>query len=77
MTGSYQLLDANVLIRFLADDHPQHSPKARRLIARAASGEISLWLTDLCVAEVVWTIAGKAGLVPLDCHTVQKLALVA
>jgi DNA-binding beta-propeller fold protein YncE len=30
---------------------------------------------DLYVAEVVWTIAGKAGLVPPDCHTVQKLAL--
>ncbi len=32
---------------------------------------------DLYVAEVVWTIAGRAGLVPPDCHTVQKLALVA
>jgi NHL repeat-containing protein len=30
---------------------------------------------DLYVAEVVWTIAGKAGLVPPDCHSVQKLAL--
>ena len=32
---------------------------------------------DLYVAEVVWTIAGKDGLVPPDCHTVQKLALAA
>ncbi|HTD64246.1 MAG TPA: peptidyl-alpha-hydroxyglycine alpha-amidating lyase family protein [Verrucomicrobiae bacterium] len=32
---------------------------------------------DLYVAEVVWTIAGKEGLVPPDCHTVQKLALAA
>ncbi len=31
---------------------------------------------DLYVAEVVWTIAGKAGLVPPDCHTIQKLARV-
>jgi DNA-binding beta-propeller fold protein YncE len=31
---------------------------------------------DLYVSEVVWTIAGKAGLVPADCHTVQKLELV-
>jgi hypothetical protein len=30
---------------------------------------------DLYVAEVVWTIAGKAGLVPPDCHTIQKLEL--
>jgi sugar lactone lactonase YvrE len=27
----------------------------------------------LYVAEVVWTIAGKAGLVAPDCHTIQKL----
>jgi DNA-binding beta-propeller fold protein YncE len=30
---------------------------------------------DLYVAEVTWTIAGKAGLVPPDCHTLQKLVL--
>jgi hypothetical protein len=32
---------------------------------------------DLYVAEVAWTIAGKAGLVPPDCHTIQKLRAVA
>ena len=30
---------------------------------------------DLYVAEVTWTVAGRAGLVPPDCHTLQKLAL--
>lgn len=32
---------------------------------------------DLYVAEVTWTIAGKAGLAPADCHTLQKLAMPA
>lgn len=27
---------------------------------------------DLYVAEVTWTFAGRAGLVPPDCHTLQK-----
>ena len=27
---------------------------------------------DVYVAEVTWTFAGKAGLVPPDCHTLQK-----
>jgi hypothetical protein len=31
---------------------------------------------DLYVAEVTWTIAGKSGLVPPDCHTLQKLTPV-
>src|SRR5438128_2147426 len=30
---------------------------------------------SLYVAEVTWTVAGRAGLVPPDCHTLQKLAL--
>jgi hypothetical protein len=33
-------------------------------------------LADVYVAEVMWTIAGKAGLVPPDCHTIQKLRSV-
>ena len=31
---------------------------------------------DLYVAEVTWTIGLRQGLVPADCHTFQKLALV-
>jgi hypothetical protein len=30
---------------------------------------------DIYVAEVTWTIGGKAGLVPPECHTIQKLRL--
>lgn len=29
---------------------------------------------DIYVGEVTWTIAGRAGLVPPDCHTLQKFA---
>lgn len=29
---------------------------------------------DIYVAEVTYTFAGKAGLVPIDCHTFQKFA---
>lgn len=32
---------------------------------------------DLYVAEVTWTFGGRAGLVPEDCHTLQKFARVA
>lgn len=52
----HQLLDANVLIRFLANDHPQQSTKARQLIEKSAQGKISLWLSDICIAEVIWTL---------------------
>lgn len=51
-----QILDANVLVRFLRDDHADHSPKARALIGRAEAGEVRLVLLDAVVAEVVFVL---------------------
>lgn len=51
------LLDANVLLRFLLDDHPTLSPRARQVFSAAASGEIVLVLTDLVLAEAVWVLS--------------------
>jgi predicted nucleic acid-binding protein len=51
-----QILDANVLVRFLRDDHVEHSPRARALIARAEAGELRLVLLDAVVAEVVFVL---------------------
>jgi predicted nucleic acid-binding protein len=51
-----QILDANVLVRFLRDDHPDHSPRARALIAKAEAGKVRLVLLDAVVAEVVFVL---------------------
>ena len=56
MPAPRHLLDANVLIRFIANDHPSQSPQARDLITRAANGELTLWLSHVCIAEIVWTL---------------------
>ena len=50
------LLDTNVIVRFLTGDHPSHSPRSRNLFARAASGEVTLVLTDLALAEAAWVL---------------------
>jgi predicted nucleic acid-binding protein len=50
------LLDTNVVIRFLTGDHPKHSPRSRKLFARAAAGEVTLVLTDLALAETAWVL---------------------
>ncbi len=51
-----QLLDTNVILRFLTGDHPIHSPRSRNLFARAAAGDVTLVLTDLALAETVWVL---------------------
>lgn len=50
------LLDANVLIRFLRGDHPEHSLAARILFNEACDGKCILILTEVTVAEVVWVL---------------------
>lgn len=50
------LLDTNVIVRFLTGDHPVHSPRSRKLFARAAAGDVTLVVTDLALAETVWVL---------------------
>jgi len=50
------LLDTNVIIRFLTGDHPAHSPRSRKLFARAATGDVTLVVTDLALAETAWVL---------------------
>jgi len=49
-------LDANVILRFLLADHPQQSPKARELFELAQAGKVTLWISDVCLAEVTWVL---------------------
>jgi predicted nucleic acid-binding protein len=50
------LLDTNVLVRFLLDDHPEPSVAAARLFQQAADEKCLLILTDLGIAEAVWVL---------------------
>jgi predicted nucleic-acid-binding protein len=50
------LLDTNVLLRFLLDDHAELSQAAAGLFQQAADGKCLLILTDLGVAEAVWVL---------------------
>jgi predicted nucleic acid-binding protein len=49
-------VDTNVLLRFLTGDPPDQAERARRLVARAENGEVTLRLTILVVAEMVWVL---------------------
>jgi predicted nucleic acid-binding protein len=51
----YQL-DANVLLRFLRDDHKVFSPRARKLIEQANAGAIILEVSAVTVAELFYAL---------------------
>jgi predicted nucleic-acid-binding protein len=49
-------VDTNVIIRFLTNDHAEHSEAARRLIAKAYEGKYTLWVHPLVVAECCYVL---------------------
>ena len=50
------IIDTNVVLRFVLADHPTHSPKAKKLFELAESGSIRLYLSQVSLAELVWTL---------------------
>jgi len=54
--GTTVLLDTNVLVRFLTNDDPRKADRCEELFRRAGEGEMTLRLSDVCLAELVWTL---------------------
>lgn len=50
------LLDTNVLLRFLRQDHKTLSPRATELFAQASEGRAVLVVFDLTIAEALWVL---------------------
>ena len=53
---SAYLLDANILLRFLTNDHPIHGAASKKLFADAGSGKISLRIPFIAIAETIFTL---------------------
>jgi len=51
------ILDTNVILRLLLADHPKHSLESKQLFELAESGYIRLHITEVVLAELVWTLA--------------------
>jgi predicted nucleic acid-binding protein len=50
------LVDTNVLLRYLMNDHPEHGESARKLIAKAGRGEVALHVPFIAVVETIFTL---------------------
>lgn len=51
----YQM-DANVLLRFLRNDHKEFSPRARKLIEQANAGKVALEVSAVTVGEIFYAL---------------------
>ena len=50
-------VDANVMLRLLTGDPPDLAQRSRRLAERAERGEVTLRISSIVVAEIVWVLS--------------------
>jgi predicted nucleic acid-binding protein len=50
------LLDTNIVLRYLVNDHPEHGAAAKKLFMEARAGKVSLCLPLIAIAESVFTL---------------------
>jgi predicted nucleic-acid-binding protein len=49
-------IDADVILRFLLGDSPEQSANCRDLFARLQAGEQEVYLPEVALSDVVWTL---------------------
>ena len=50
-------VDANLIIRFLLNDHPKLSPLAKSIFLKAQKKLVKIYLDEVVIAEVIWTLS--------------------
>jgi predicted nucleic acid-binding protein len=70
------LADANVFLRFLRNDHPEHSAAAKRLIEEAAAGAVVLQVPEIVVADIFYTLTAPMMKIPRFTAARQLAALL-
>ena len=67
-------LDSNILLRQLTKDDPERGRACFSLIQAIERGELSVWTSDLVIAEVIFVLANK-NTYHLDRETIRDLLL--
>jgi predicted nucleic-acid-binding protein len=50
------VIDANAILRYLLDDHAEHSQQARQIFARLRTGELRGFVTEGVLIECVYVL---------------------
>jgi predicted nucleic-acid-binding protein len=52
-------VDTNVLVRFLVEDDPEQTRKAKTLLQRAVEAGEEIYVPDIVLCEVVWVLGSS------------------
>ena len=54
---SIVLIDTNILLRYLRNDHPTLSIKAKKIFDKAYKNSMDIYLDEIILAETIWVLA--------------------
>ena len=60
------LLDTNIVLRYLMNDHPEHSRAAKKLIENAGNGKVVLHMPFIAITETIFTLQKFYGIARED-----------
>ena len=53
-----QVIDANIILRFLTNDLPEQANQAASLLQKLEEGTERAWLPDLFLTDIIWVLEG-------------------
>ena len=70
------ILDTNIILRFLREDHPEHFRRAKKLFRQAEKGVLNCYIDSVILAEAVWTLSSYYKTNRTDIATKFEMLLV-
>ena len=61
-------LDTNVLVRFLVEDDPQQTKRAKSVFKKAVEEKQNLFISDVVLCELMWVLR--------SCYRISKMEMV-
>lgn len=51
------VIDTNILLRYLRNDHPNLALKAKKIFDKAYKNDVNIYLDEIILAETIWVLA--------------------
>jgi len=67
-------IDTNIFLRYLTKEDPAKYEQCREIFKRAMDGELSLFTSEMVVAELIWTLLSYYKVAKAD--VIEKVSII-
>src|SRR4030067_1538178 len=67
-------VDTNIFLRYLTKDDPAKYERCREIFKKAMQGELSLFTSEMVIAELIWTLLSYYRVAKAD--VIEKVSII-